>query len=83
MKEYLKIGQPVYFAPQAPVPAATEENPNPVAPTRPTGIVRGIQDLEAPVSYLVVKDDGGNEWIAEDNLEVIAEEEGDAEKTAA
>lgn len=84
MTEYFKIGQYVYTAPQEPLAAATEENPNPGLVPRSIGIVRGVQDLEPPVSYLIAK--GGDlsnvEWMSVENLEAMPNNGNDAQVKA-
>jgi hypothetical protein len=82
MSEYHNIGTKVFYAPQPPAPIvepATDKTPAVLGeePERPYGIVRGLQDHEPPVSYLVAKDSkfgGGVEWFSTDAIEAVGEE---------
>ncbi len=77
MNTHIPLGTRVYTAPKADAPiieAATVDKPakfGPVPP-RPEGVIAGVQDLEPPLSYLVKKDDGSNEWFPDSKIEVIA-----------
>lgn len=77
MADILENGTPVYTGPQPDAPIlepATADAPAVYGerPPRPTGIIVGNQALDPnEVSYLVVKEGGGNEWFPARVIEPI------------